>query len=231
MKPLRGTRCESPQLQLTLEDVTGRRAGLLLIALFGAALLWTASRYSRQAGEPTAPVARDAGSDSGPVTLQFFRAPKAAPALSTTDLDGRDVVLASFRGKVVLINFWATWCVPCLLEMPAMDRLNRRLGGRAFRMLAINQGESLEEIQRFAQGRGFTFELVLDPDGTVGGNYGANRLPITYIIDHRGMVIRRAIGPRAWDSAEAMDFFGELIAQAARDGEAAAGATAQETGR
>jgi peroxiredoxin len=166
-----------------------------------------------------------------PLLLDTPHEPVAALDFTARTVSGRQVRLSELRGQVVLINFWATWCVPCLLEMPAMDRLNRRLGGRAFRMLAINQGESLEEIQRFAQGRGFTFELVLDPDGTVGGNYGANRLPITYIIDHRGMVIRRAIGPRAWDSAEAMDFFGELIAQAARDGEAAAGATAQETGR
>ena len=124
------------------------------------------------------------------------------PALDFTGktLGGKTIRLSELRGKVVLLNFWATWCVPCLLEMPAMDRLSRKLAGKPFKLLAVNQAEEREQVEKFAREHRFSFDLVLDPIGEVGSSYGANRLPMTYIIDKRGFVVRRAIGPREWDS-------------------------------
>jgi thiol-disulfide isomerase/thioredoxin len=116
---------------------------------------------------------------------------------------------------VVLLNFWATWCVPCLLEMPAMDRLSRKLAGKPFKLLAVNQAEEREQVEKFAREHRFSFDLVLDPIGEVGSSYGANRLPMTYIIDKRGFVVRRAIGPREWDNGAALLLFENLMGQPA----------------
>jgi len=110
-----------------------------------------------------------------------------------------------------MLNFWATWCVPCLLEMPAMDRLNRKLAGQPFKMLAVNLGEAEEQSKKFADQYNFSYDLVLDPIGEIANAYGANRLPVSYLIDKKGYVIRRAIGPREWDSADALELFRKLM--------------------
>lgn len=146
-----------------------------------------------------------------PLLLDSPTAPVPALDFSSKTLDGKPVRLSDFKGQVVLVNFWATWCVPCLLEMPALDRLNRKMAGQPFKLLAINQAEERGRVQKFAQAHDYSFDVVLDPIGEIGSNYGANRLPMTYIIDRKGMVIRRAIGPRQWDSPEAIQLFERLM--------------------
>jgi thiol-disulfide isomerase/thioredoxin len=140
---------------------------------------------------------------------------EAVQALDFTGqtLGGRPVRLSDLRGKVVLINFWATWCVPCQLEMPAMERLNRKLAGRPFKLLAINQAEERAQIEKFLRLHPYSFDVVVDPIGEIGSNYGANRLPMSYIVDKHGFVIRRAIGPREWDSPAALQLFEALMNQ------------------
>jgi peroxiredoxin len=86
------------------------------------------------------------------------------------------------------------------------------MAGRPFKMLAVNQGEALEQVRRFAAKHRYSFDLVLDPIGDIGSSYGANRLPMTYIIDKQGFVIRRAVGPREWDGEAALQLFNALIA-------------------
>ena len=107
------------------------------------------------------------------------REPVAALDFTGKTLAGQTLRLSELRGKVVLLNFWATWCTPCLLEMPAMDRLNRQLAGRPFVLLAINQAEERGQVERFAREHRFSFEWVLDPVGEIGSSYGANRLPMS----------------------------------------------------
>ena len=152
--------------------------------------------------------------EDNPLLLDLPSEPVAALDFTARTLGGEQLKLSELRGNVVMLNFWATWCVPCLLEMPAMDRLNRKLAGRHFRLLAVNQAEERAQVEKFARDHRFSFALVLDPIGEVGSNYGANRLPMTYIIDKRGFVIRRAVGPREWDSDAAMHLFEQLLGDA-----------------
>ena len=148
-----------------------------------------------------------------PLLLDSPAEPVPALDFTSQTLAGRTVRLSELRGQVVLVNFWATWCVPCQLEMPAMDRLSRRLAGRPFRLLAINQAEDRARVESWAKQHPYAFDLVLDPVGQIGSSYGANRLPMSYIIDREGYVIRRAIGPREWDSEASVQFFLTLMQQ------------------
>jgi thiol-disulfide isomerase/thioredoxin len=148
-----------------------------------------------------------------PLLLDIAPNPVAAYNFETENLDGDTIKLSDFRGKVVFLNFWATWCVPCLQEMPAMDRLNKMMAGKPFKMLVVNQAESQEKIEAFLARRKFkfSFEILLDRLGEIGGTYGVDRLPLSYIIDQNGFVIRRAIGAREWDSLDAVKLFNNLM--------------------
>ena len=137
-----------------------------------------------------------------PVTAQDFKA---------LTVDGKTYRLNDLKGKVVFMNFWATWCVPCLLEMPSMERLNKKMAGKPFKMIAVNQGEELPRIRKFLKDKDFTYDLLLDVDGTIGENYGVNRLPLTYLLDQEGKIVRRAIGAREWDRDEVVELLDHLI--------------------
>lgn len=149
-----------------------------------------------------------------PLLLDIAPNPVAAYDFESENLEGDTIQLSDFKGKVVFLNFWATWCVPCLQEMPAMDRLNKKMAGKAFKMLVVNQAESQEKIEAFLARRKFkfSFEILLDRLGEIGGTYGVDRLPLSYIIDQNGFVIRRAVGAREWDSQDAVKLFNNLIA-------------------
>ena len=137
--------------------------------------------------------------------------PVAAFDVQINTLAGETYRLKELKGQVVFLNFWATWCVPCLREMPAMERLNRKMKGKAFRMLAVNFDEPIEKIRQFTKGKGFTFEIVLDPGGSIGEKYNAERLPLTYIIGPKGNIVRRAIGAREWDEALVVKMLEHMI--------------------
>jgi peroxiredoxin len=125
--------------------------------------------------------------------------PVAALDFSATTLAGTTVRLGELRGQVVFLNFWATWCVPCRAEMPAMERVNQAFRGHPFRMLAVNLQEPPDTIRKFVDELELTFDIVLDPTGEITRNYSVNNLPLTYLIDKQGMIVARAIGERPWD--------------------------------
>ena len=127
-------------------------------------------------------------------------------------LDGTPIKLADYAGQVVFLNFWATWCGPCLAELPAMNNLNRAMTGKPFVILAVNLRETGAQVTRFAQEHPMSFAYVLDPLGVVARDYGVTGIPLTYVIGRDGTVMARAIGPREWDSPEAVDFFTHLAA-------------------
>lgn len=111
--------------------------------------------------------------------------------------------LSEHRGKVVLINFWATWCPPCLQEMPAMDRLYRQHREAGFEMVAVSVDTDGGAVKPFLARHEFAFRVALDPTMGLANTYGVRALPSSFIVDRKGMLAALAIGPRHWDNAAA----------------------------
>ncbi|MCC6972050.1 MAG: TlpA family protein disulfide reductase [Phycisphaerales bacterium] len=120
------------------------------------------------------------------------------------DLQGKPVRFAAFRGKVVLLNFWATWCPPCRKEMPAMERLHRAYRERGLVVLAVSQDEApLEEVRRFAVSLGLTFPVWHDRAREAARHYSLPGVPTSYLIAHDGQLAYRVLGEYDWDGREA----------------------------
>jgi len=134
-----------------------------------------------------------------------------APDFNLEDLHGRRLGLKGLRGKVVFLNFWATWCIPCRQEMPAMEILYRELKGQGLEVVAINVRESKPEVRRFFDELGLTFISLLDKDGKVSEEYGAWAIPLSYFINRKGEFFGKVNGSRKWDSQEAKAFFRNLL--------------------
>jgi peroxiredoxin len=141
------------------------------------------------------------------------RGPKLAPDFALPTLSGQAMRLSAFRGKVVVLNLWTTWCAPCREEMPSMERLYDRLRDRDFQLLAVSQDEGGPGVvEAFVRELGLTFPVLVDPDRQVGDRYGVWGYPETFVIDRHGYVVERVIGPRDWSSREAVAALETLIA-------------------
>jgi len=137
--------------------------------------------------------------------------PILAPDFTLEDLSGKRVSLKNLRGKVVFLNFWATWCVPCRQEMPTMEKLHREFKGQGLEVVAINFREPKKDVQKFFDELGLSFTALLDRDGKVFEEYGAWSLPLSYFINRRGEFVGKTIGYRDWHRGEARAFFRELL--------------------
>jgi peroxiredoxin len=148
--------------------------------------------------------------------LQYMgRSPRTgyeAPEFALPDLQGTTHRLSDFRGRVVFLNLWATWCPPCRDEMPSMEALYRRFRDRDFAMLAVAQDESIPAVRAFVEEVGLTFPILLDPGATLSPRYGATGYPETFIIDRNGQVVNHTIGPEDWDRPEMIAYFEQLLA-------------------
>jgi thiol-disulfide isomerase/thioredoxin len=127
------------------------------------------------------------------------------------DLVGSSRKLSDFTGKVVFLNFWASWCGPCRAEMPSMQALYQKLKGKGLEIVAVNLQEDAAAVQRFVKAQGLSFPVLLDSSGRVGATYGARSIPTTYIIDRQGFVIAGTLGSREWNTPEYVSFFSELL--------------------
>lgn len=130
--------------------------------------------------------------------------PVAAPGFTLEDMDEDKFSLKDYRGKVVLLNFWATWCPPCRREMPSMERLHQNFKGKDFVVLAINQMEDGDHVFAFTGQLEVdpTFTILFDKDSTVSRAYRVQGLPTSYLIDKQGRIRFRAIGGREFDHPE-----------------------------
>jgi thiol-disulfide isomerase/thioredoxin len=135
----------------------------------------------------------------------------ATPPLALQDLTGRSHDLAQYRGKVVLVNFWATWCEPCRAEMPSMDRLRRSLEGQPFEVLAVNLAEPVSRIEKFVASMPLGFPLLLDRDSTVAKAWKARLLPASYLVGADGRIRYVALGELDWSGEAARRLVLELI--------------------
>jgi len=126
-----------------------------------------------------------------------------APSLPLQDASGRNVTLDAYRGKVVLINLWATWCPPCRAELPDLQRLYSAYRSRGLIVLGINQGESASRATQFARSLGIGFPILLDPNQEYGRRFTALGLPTTVVIDRNGTVVRGYDGALAYSQMTA----------------------------
>jgi len=128
-----------------------------------------------------------------------------APDFELPDIDGALHRLSDYRGKVVIINFWATWCPPCRAEMPSMERAWAKLRDEDIAMLAVNVGEDEDTIFQFTANYPVTFPMLLDLDSEVIQAWPVKGLPTTFVADPKGRLAYRAIGGREWDDPELLE--------------------------
>ena len=126
----------------------------------------------------------------------------ATPALELQDVDGKLHRLADYRGKVVLLNFWATWCAPCREEMPSMQALGESLEGRPFAVLAVNVGEGARAARDFGEKMALRFPILLDSDMTTTRAWSARVLPASYVIGPDGKVAYSYLGAINWNAPQ-----------------------------
>ena len=138
---------------------------------------------------------------------------RQAPLTPILTADGGVLNLSRFQGKVVLLNFWATWCPPCIREMPSLDRLQAELGGDTFTVVVLSIDRlGLDVVAPFFKRLGLkNLTIYLDPKSTAGNAFGLYGLPISYIIDHEGLVMGYLVGAAEWDSVEARSLLNYYI--------------------
>jgi len=115
-------------------------------------------------------------------------------------LDGTKISLSQFKGKVIFLNFWATWCGPCRSEMPSMEAVYQKLKDKGLEILALNLGDSKSKVSVFMSENKLSFPAVLDEKSITGSYYSVKAIPTTYIIDRRGLIVARIIGSINWNT-------------------------------
>ena len=132
------------------------------------------------------------------------------PDFALVKTDNQKVSLSDFRGKVVLVNFWASWCLPCIEEMPSVKRLAQAMRDKPFAVIGVNVGEGKRRVQATAKRLQIDFPVLLDSDSSVFEGWGANLLPTAYVLDRSGRVRHIARGPMEWDRADLIEMLVQL---------------------
>ena len=150
---------------------------------------------------------------TGSVASAELKPADSAPpsAFQLQDLNGRVHRLSDYRGKVVLVNFWATWCEPCRAEMPSIERLQKRLGEQSFAVLAINMDEPEARIAKFVSAMPLALPVLLDPGGKVTRAWKVRVLPASFVIDTDGRVRYSVIGDMDWSAPAVVERMAKLL--------------------
>lgn len=135
-----------------------------------------------------------------------------APDFTLTDISGKKVSLSELKGKVVLLNFWATWCGPCRAEMPGLNKLYQELREKGLVVLAISVDASDKPVKEFMKDKKFSFPVLLDTDKEVSfDDYAVMGLPTTIIIDRKGLIAEKVLGEREWDTPQMKEKITKLL--------------------
>ncbi len=135
-----------------------------------------------------------------------------APEVTVNSLTGAPLKLSDLKGKVVVLNFWATWCPPCRQEIPSMVKLNKAMAGKPFQMVAVSIDEGgRPAIESFFQTSGFSLPAYTDPDNRAATTYGITGVPETFIIDRQGVIVKKVVGAMEWDSPDVAAFLEKLM--------------------
>ncbi len=183
--------------------MSSRRALVLVLAVGAFLVSWAASRYALDmraraaatpADTPGNPSAAASAPSSDKVTLRFFRNPAAAPALSAVDLDGHRVTSAAFRGKVVLINFWATWCPPCRAEIPELIALQEKYRDR-LQIIGISEDEApAEVVKKFVADHSINYPVLMMTAEIEKQFPGISALPTSFVVDRESRIVQKHVG-------------------------------------
>ncbi|MBI4382640.1 MAG: TlpA family protein disulfide reductase [Nitrospinae bacterium] len=150
--------------------------------------------------------------DLKPFEVEYPAEAFISPNFELPSLTGGNVRLSDYRGKVVFVNFWATWCATCKVEMPSMEKLYQKYKGRGFEMLTISVDKDLSLVKPFMDEYRLTFPVLLDPESKLAKKkYKTTGVPETFILDRNGIIVHKAIGPRDWATDETMAAFDELL--------------------
>jgi cytochrome c biogenesis protein CcmG, thiol:disulfide interchange protein DsbE len=168
---------------------------LFPIFLLSAGLVFAADEGNEPGMTPTQTRLAELG-------FQVFKEKVEAPEISLKSITGGISTLSSFRGKVVVLNFWATWCPPCRAEMPSMQRMYDELGDEGIDLIAVDLQESEKTVKDFLDKNDYTFPVLLDTDGRAGATYGARSIPTSFVIDTEGYAVAMVVGSREWDTDE-----------------------------
>lgn len=146
-----------------------------------------------------------------------YKEGQASPAGSVAkafsfQMNGKEMALSDLRGKVVVLNFWATWCPPCVDETPSLVALQREIAPRGGTILGISVDDNPQAYAQFVQNRGLDFPTYRDPSKKIAEQYGTYMYPETYIIDRHGRIARKIVGGQDWTSAQMIAYFNSLLA-------------------
>lgn len=197
-------------------DIAGRRAAAVLIAVCATVLVTVAWKWKGRPGDSVSMEARAAAvpapADSGPSAADGTSAPysgegrvgEPAPNLEFVSLGGDQVSLASLRGRVVLLNLWATWCSPCLQEMPELSALHRKYVDNGLVLVGMNvdRADRSDKVRAFVSERRIPFAVWLDPKMRTANALRVIGLPATFVLDRSGRIVLRRIGPITADDPE-----------------------------
>jgi peroxiredoxin len=150
-----------------------------------------------------------------PLDLVSYPSGTSPPDFRGTAVNAREVSMTALRGQVVLVNFWATWCLECRPEMPVLERLHRELASQGLAVVGVNARETKGVISNYARELRLTFPLVLDPGGKISALYGVVGLPATFLVGRDGRAVGFAIGSREWASPPARALLKTLLAEPA----------------
>jgi len=139
---------------------------------------------------------------------------QSAPDFVSENLRGGNTGLADYKGKIVLLNFWATWCMPCRAEMPSMETLWQKYKEQGLVVAAVSVDEgSRGRIETFSKLLDLSFPILLDPESEVSDLYKVSNMPTSFLIDRNGKIISRIVGTEEWTSPEAIQFVEDILSQ------------------
>lgn len=183
------------------------------------------SSETQNTQEPPKGAPEEASGEAGPddalatgleaIGIQAIRRDIQAESFALSTLGGPSVSLSDYRGRVVLLNFWATWCAPCVLEMPSIQTLYDTYQEQGLEVVAVNVQEDRDIVAAFVEEHGFSFPILLDSNGRTTSTYAVRGLPTSYLIDRTGKLIGLKVGFHLWDEPEVIDTFERLLEEGA----------------
>ena len=192
MQPMR----ESKWLRIRAAGTVARAFAPMVAIVSGLVWLMAGS------ADPSQAMGQDLKTDAGVLDYYLIDTPKfpvKAEEFTAVPIRNAKPRLSDYRGRYILLNFWATWCGPCKLEMPDLDALYRDLGKKNLVVLAVSMEEEADKVRKFIAGTSYSFPVLADPDGIVSQLYGVDSIPLTYLISTEGWIVGRALGPREWN--------------------------------